>query len=47
MVADRRNRFLVAAVLAVPVLLWSPTGPAVLGFTVSAPDCATTCSRSF
>jgi P-type Cu2+ transporter len=37
MVADMRNRFLVAAVLSVPVLLWSPIGRAVLGFGVPAP----------
>jgi Cu2+-exporting ATPase len=37
MVRDLRNRFLVAAVLSVPVLLWSPIGREVLGFTVSAP----------
>jgi P-type Cu2+ transporter len=32
-----RNRFLVAAVLSVPILLWSPIGREVLGFTVPAP----------
>ncbi|RTL61628.1 MAG: heavy metal translocating P-type ATPase [Pseudonocardiaceae bacterium] len=37
MVADMRNRFLVAALLSVPVLLWSPIGREVLGFTTSAP----------
>ena len=37
MVADMRNRFLVAAVLSVPVLLWSPIGREVFGFTVAAP----------
>ena len=37
MVADMRNRFLVAAVLSIPVLLWSPIGREVLGFTVPAP----------
>jgi Cu2+-exporting ATPase len=37
MVADMRNRFLVAAVLSIPVLLWSPIGREVLGFTVAAP----------
>ena len=37
MVRDMRNRFLVAAVLSVPVLLWSPIGREVLGFTVPAP----------
>ncbi|MEP7192976.1 MAG: heavy metal translocating P-type ATPase [Actinomycetota bacterium] len=37
MVADMRNRFLVAAVLSVPILLWSPIGREVFGFTVVAP----------
>ena len=37
MVRDMRNRFLVAAVLSLPVLLWSPIGRDVLGFTVAAP----------
>ncbi|GAA2877513.1 heavy metal translocating P-type ATPase [Pseudonocardia halophobica] len=37
MVADMRNRFLVAAVLSVPVLLWSPIGREVFGFTTPAP----------
>ncbi|HEY7813721.1 MAG TPA: heavy metal translocating P-type ATPase, partial [Nakamurella sp.] len=37
MVRDMRNRFWVAAVLSVPVLLWSPIGREVLGFTVLAP----------
>ena len=37
MVADMRNRFLVAAVLSVPILLWSSIGRDVLGFTVAAP----------
>jgi Cu2+-exporting ATPase len=37
MVVDMRNRFLVAAVLSVPILLWSPIGREVLGFTVPAP----------
>ncbi len=32
-----RNRFLVAVVLSVPILLWSPIGREVLGFTVPAP----------
>ena len=32
MVRDMRNRFLVAAVLSVPILLWSPIGREVLGF---------------
>ena len=34
---DMRNRFLVAALLAVPILLWSPIGRDVLRFTVPAP----------
>jgi P-type Cu2+ transporter len=37
MVRDMRNRFLVAAVLSVPILLWSPIGREVLGFTAAAP----------
>ena len=37
MVADMRNRFWVAAVLSVPVLLFSPIGREVFGFTVPAP----------
>ena len=37
MVRDMRNRFLVAAVLSVPILLWSPIGRDVLGFHVGAP----------
>jgi P-type Cu2+ transporter len=37
MVADMRNRFLVAAVFSVPILLWSPIGREVLGFTAPAP----------
>jgi Cu2+-exporting ATPase len=37
MVRDMRNRFWVAAVLSVPVLLWSPIGREVFGFTVPAP----------
>jgi Cu2+-exporting ATPase len=37
MVADMRRRFLVAAVLSVPILLWSPIGREVLGFTLAAP----------
>ena len=37
MVRDMRNRFLVAAVLSVPILLWSPIGRDVLGFHVAAP----------
>ncbi|MGE5288608.1 MAG: heavy metal translocating P-type ATPase [Micromonosporaceae bacterium] len=37
MVRDMRNRFLVAAVFSVPILLWSPIGRDVLGFDVAAP----------
>ena len=37
MVRDMRNRFLVAAILSVPITLWSPIGREVLGFTVPAP----------
>jgi Cu2+-exporting ATPase len=37
MVADMRNRFLVAALFSVPLLLWSPIGRDVLGFKASAP----------
>ena len=37
MVRDMRNRFLVAALLSVPILLWSPIGRDVLGFGVEAP----------
>jgi P-type Cu2+ transporter len=37
MVRDMRDRFLVAAVFSVPILLWSPIGRNVLGFTVAAP----------
>ncbi len=37
MVADMRRRFLLAAVLSVPILLWSPIGREVLGFTLPAP----------
>ncbi|HEY3547283.1 MAG TPA: heavy metal translocating P-type ATPase [Propionicimonas sp.] len=37
MVADMRNRFLVAAVASVVVLLWSPIGRDVFGFTAAAP----------
>jgi Cu2+-exporting ATPase len=34
---DLRNRFLVAAVLSVPILLWSPIGRDVLSFNAAAP----------
>jgi Cu2+-exporting ATPase len=37
MVRDMRNRFIVAAVLSIPILLWSPIGREVIGFDVSAP----------
>jgi Cu2+-exporting ATPase len=37
MVRDMRNRFLVAAILSVPILLWSSIGRQVLHFTVPAP----------
>jgi P-type Cu2+ transporter len=37
MVRDMRNRFLVAALLSVPILLWSPIGREVIGFDVPAP----------
>jgi Cu2+-exporting ATPase len=37
MVADMRRRFLVAAVFSVPILLWSPIGRDVLGFSAAAP----------
>ena len=38
MVTDMRNRFLVAAVLSVPITLYSPIGREVLGFTAAAPS---------
>src|SRR5260370_14287508 len=37
MAGDMRNRFLVAAVLSVPILLWSSLGRQVLHHTVPAP----------
>jgi Cu2+-exporting ATPase len=37
MARDMRNRFLVAAVLSIPILLWSPIGREVLGFPAPAP----------
>ncbi len=37
MARDMRNRLIVAAVLSVPILLWSPIGREVLSFTVPAP----------
>jgi P-type Cu2+ transporter len=37
MVRDMRNRFVVAAALSVPIVLWSPVGRNVLGFSAAAP----------
>ena len=37
MVADMRNRFLVAALFSVPIVLWSPIGRDVVGFDPVAP----------
>jgi Cu2+-exporting ATPase len=37
MIRDMRNRFLVAAILSIPIILWSPIGRQVIGFTVPAP----------
>jgi Cu2+-exporting ATPase len=37
MVRDMRNRFLLAAVLSIPILLWSPIGRDVLRFDLAAP----------
>jgi P-type Cu2+ transporter len=37
MVRDMRNRFLVAALLAVPIVIWSPIGSDVLGLDVGVP----------
>ena len=37
MVRDMRNRFLVAALFAVPILLWSPIGRDVFGASVPVP----------
>jgi Cu2+-exporting ATPase len=37
MVLDMRNRFLVAALLSVPIMLWSPMGRDMLGFSARAP----------
>ena len=37
MVRDMRNRFLVAVLLSVPILLWSPIGREVIGFETAAP----------
>ena len=37
MVRDMRNRFLVALVLSIPIMLWSPMGRDMFGFTFPAP----------
>jgi Cu2+-exporting ATPase len=37
MTRDMRNRFLVAALLSIPILLWSPIGREVLGYTAAVP----------
>ena len=37
MVRDMRNRFFVAALLSIPILLWSPIGRDVLGFSAGVP----------
>ncbi len=37
MVRDMRNRFLVAAIFAIPILVWSPIGHDVLGLDVAVP----------
>ncbi|MGH2596157.1 MAG: heavy metal translocating P-type ATPase [Actinomycetota bacterium] len=37
MVRDMRNRFLVAALFSIPILMWSPIGRDVLNFHVAAP----------
>jgi P-type Cu2+ transporter len=37
MVADMRNRFFVAALFSIPIVLWSPIGRDVLNFSVAAP----------
>ena len=37
MAADMRRRFIVAAVLSIPLLLWSPIGRDVLNFQTAAP----------
>ncbi len=37
MARDLRNRFIVAAVLAVPIMFWSPMGTALLGRELPAP----------
>lgn len=37
MVRDMRNRFLVALVLSIPIILWSPIGRELLGFSAATP----------
>ena len=37
MVADMRNRFFVAALFSIPIVLWSPIGRDVFGFDVEVP----------
>lgn len=37
MVADMRNRFLVAVLFAIPIVLWSPIGSEVFGFSAAPP----------
>jgi len=37
MARDMRNRFLVAALFSIPILLWSPIGSDVFGFEVAPP----------
>jgi P-type Cu2+ transporter len=37
MVAEMRNRFLVAAVFSIPILIWSPIGKDVFGIDVGVP----------
>ncbi|MEO3758842.1 heavy metal translocating P-type ATPase [Mycobacterium sp. B14F4] len=37
MVRDMRNRFLVALLLSIPIMLWSPMGRDMFGFDVPAP----------
>jgi P-type Cu2+ transporter len=37
MVTDMRNRFLVAALFSIPIVLWSPIGRDVFGFDVGVP----------
>ncbi|WP_241982516.1 cation-translocating P-type ATPase [Cryobacterium sp. HLT2-28] len=37
MIKDMRNRFILAAVLSIPITLWSPIGRDVFGFTAPTP----------